>query len=143
MRQSFFNALFALLIGTASGHAQAPSGFSTFSKPPPATNAVNDSNEILNVTREFEPALKENARTGAYEQPEWTTHRRFSTTRVYLQRDPWEFGFEQWWRGRFFRNDSASHLLQEEFSLGLPYRTQLDIYENWSINSLGKIRHHD
>src|SRR5262245_60734253 len=89
------------------------------------------------------PALQEAQLVGPYQQPEWTTQRRFPTTRVYIQRLPWEVGFEQWWRGRFFRDDTSSHLLQEELSIGLPYRMQFDLYENWTIDDDGHARHHD
>src|ERR1041385_3013737 len=40
---------------------------------------------------------------GENEQPEWTTRRRFSTTRVYVL-PPWQFEFEQWWKGKFPRH---------------------------------------
>src|ERR1043166_1334572 len=88
-----------------------------------------------------EGALTEEQKVGPAAQPEWTTHRRFSTTRAYIQQLPWEAGFEQWYRGRFFRDKPAGNLLQEEFSLGLPYRFQRDIYENETIDSHGRIRH--
>lgn len=87
--------------------------------------------------------LAEETPVGPYDQPEWTTHRRFSTTRVYLQRAPWEVEFEQWWRGRFKRNGTSGHLFQEELSVGLPYRAQLDLYENWVSDDHSHMRHHD
>ena len=80
---------------------------------------------------------------GPYGQPEWTTHRRFTTTRVYLQKAPWEAGVEQWWRGRFKRDGSSSHLFQEEIEIGLPYRFQVDLYENWVSDDDGHMRHDD
>jgi len=89
------------------------------------------------------PQLDEEKAIGPQAQPEWTTRRRFSTTRVYLQKQPWEIGFEQWWRGRFFRDGSAGHLVEEELELGLPYRAQLDLYENWMIDGRRRARHHD
>ena len=90
-----------------------------------------------------EATLNEESQTGDYNQPEWTQYRRFSTTRVYVQRNAWEVGFEQWWRGRFNRNGSSSHLFQEEIEVGLPYRMQLDLYENWISDDDGHMRHHD
>lgn len=75
--------------------------------------------------------LNEEAPTGPYGAPEWTSERRFSTTRVYLQQGPGEVGFEQWWRGRFYRDGTAESKFQEEVEIGLPYRFQLDLYENW------------
>ena len=88
-------------------------------------------------------ALREETPSGPYRQPEWTFQRRFPTTRVYLQKAPWEMGFEQWWRGRFNRDGTAGHLFQEEIEIGLPYRFQLDLYENWVMNDHRRMRHHD
>lgn len=78
--------------------------------------------------------LQENAPTGAYGAPEWTTNRRFTTTRIYLQQAPWEVGFEQWWRGRYYKDGTAENKFEEEIELGLPYRFQLDLYENWVVD---------
>jgi hypothetical protein len=69
---------------------------------------------------------------GPYNAPEWTQDRRFTTTRVYLQQQGWgEFGFEQWWRGRYYRDGTAENKFMSEMEIGLPYRFQLDLYENW------------
>ena len=92
----------------------------------------------VNVTAE---QLEEERPVGPNQQPDWTTQRRFPTTRVYVQQPPWGVGFEQWWRGKFPRKGDSSHLFQEELSVGLPYRLQLDIYENWEINEQGTVRH--
>ena len=94
------------------------------------------------VTGSEPGALGEEQRVGAYDQPEWTFHRRFSTTRVYVQKEPWEFGFEQWWRGRFNRNHTQSHRFQEEVEVGLPYRMQFDLYENWTSDQNARMQHH-
>ena len=78
---------------------------------------------------------------GAYNQPEWVKRRRFSTTRVHIQRDPWEMALEHWWRGRY--NDGEwKHRFQEEFEIGLPGRIQLDLYEDWVVED-GDASHHD
>ena len=66
---------------------------------------------------------------GINRQPEWTAHRRFPTTRVYVL-PPWQVEFEQWWRGKFPRHGKSEHLFQTEIGIGLPYRFQLDLYEN-------------
>jgi hypothetical protein len=81
----------------------------------------------VNVTDQ----LKEEAPTGAFGAPDWTTDRRFSTTRVYLQQGPGDVGFEQWWRGRFYRDGTVQNRFQEEVEIGLPFRFQLDLYETW------------
>jgi len=81
--------------------------------------------------------LQEEQPVGPYAQPEWTTHRRFPMTRVYLQNDPYEMGCEQWWRLRHFRDGTTEQRFQEEVSLGLPGRIQLDLYETWKVFNSG------
>ena len=85
--------------------------------------------------------VAEEMKTGPYSAPDWTQYRRFPTTRVYLQKAPWEAGVEQWWRGRFFRDGSAVHKIQEEIEVGLPHRFQFDLYETWTIDSARRVRH--
>jgi hypothetical protein len=51
------------------------------------------------------------------------------------QKAPGEIGFEQWLRYRDKRDDTVEALFQSEIEIGLPYRMQLDIYENWGFRS--------
>ena len=81
--------------------------------------------------------LNEETVVGPYSQPEWTTHRRFPTTRIYLQHDPFEFGFEQWWRLQHFRDGTTEQRFQEELGIGLPHRIQVDLYESWKVLNNG------
>lgn len=74
-------------------------------------------------------ALNEEKEDGVYGEPEWVGHRRFSTTRIYIQKDPGEIGIEEWWRTRFYDDGRVTHRLQQEVEIGLPYRMQLDLYE--------------
>ena len=76
-------------------------------------------------------------------RPEWTSARRFSTTRVYIQKAPWEIGVEQWWRVRDKRDGTVEHKFQEEIELGLPYRMQLDIYLDWFADGDSRARYAD
>ena len=85
-------------------------------------------------------ALAEDQLIGPNEQPEWTTRRRFSTTRVYVAA-PWQMQFEQWWKGKFPRHDHSEHLFQSEISLGLPYRFQIDFYENMELTAHNTFQH--
>jgi Putative MetA-pathway of phenol degradation len=87
-------------------------------------------------------SLREEQPVGVYNQPGWVKSRRFSTTRVHIQRDPWEVAFEQWWRGRMTNGD-WSHRMQEEIEIGLPGRFQLDLYQDWTIDKDGKAEHLD
>ncbi len=87
------------------------------------------------------PIASEEELIGENKQPEWTFHRRFPTTRVYLQKEPGEIGFEQWWRGRFRRNGTQTHLFQSELEIGLPKRFQFDLYEKYTADEKGRMRH--
>ena len=88
------------------------------------------------------PGLAENRPADVTGRPEWTSHRRFTTTRVYLQKAPWEVGYEQWYRVRQNRDHSVENLFQHEIEIGLPGRMQLDIYENWVAEG-NRRAHHD
>jgi hypothetical protein len=72
---------------------------------------------------------------GPYQQPEWTTERRFPTTRIYLQEQPYEMGVEQWDRIRAFKDGTVEHRFSEEYELGLPHRFQMDAYYTWKAGS--------
>ena len=74
---------------------------------------------------------------GAYNQPQWVKSRRFATTRVHIQRDPWEVAVEQWGRGRLIKGD-WSFRFQEEIEIGLPGRIQLDFYYDWTYDKVLK-----
>lgn len=74
--------------------------------------------------------FKESAPIGSYQQPEWTAHRRFATTRVYVLPQG-QIEFEQWWRLRAFDDGPPKHRYQTEIGFGLPYRFQFDLYLNW------------
>ena len=114
-----------------------------------ATAAEEPSNSMVpagsSISRPSEPdaptpALREERLVGENQQPEWTTRRRFATVRSYVL-PPWQFEFEQWWSGFFPRVGRGEHLFQEEISVGLPYRFQVDVYENHEINSASTWRH--
>ena len=97
---------------------------------------------VVTVTDTNLPAgeLREDQPFGPNQQPEWTTRRRFSTTRIYVL-SPWQLEFEQWWKGKFPRDGKSDHLFQSEVELGLPYRFQLDFYENVERTSTGTLQH--
>ena len=88
------------------------------------------------------PGLVENRPADETGRPQWTSHRRFTTTRVYLQQAPWEVGYEQWYRVRQNRDHSVENLFQHEIEIGLPGRMQLDVYENWVADG-SRRAHHD
>ena len=74
-------------------------------------------------------------------RPEWTSARRFTGTRVYIQQEPWEAGVESWWRLKNHRDGTISHRLLEEVEIGLPWRMQLDLYNDIEGDQRG--RFHD
>jgi len=72
--------------------------------------------------------LREEDRIGSYGQPEWTSHRRFTETRVYV-RPEGTFEFEYWLVPEIPAGGGpAETKVQYEFEVGLPWRTQLDFY---------------
>lgn len=69
---------------------------------------------------------------GPYGQPVWTTQRPFATTRAYVL-PAGTAQFEQWVRPTWNEGDPVKFRMLEEFSIGLPYRFQLDLYQRWNI----------
>jgi hypothetical protein len=76
--------------------------------------------------------LGEDTRLGPAGQPEWTTERRWARVRSYVIA-PGQVEFESWYRGRYKRNGQGEdrHIFQEELSVGLPHRFQVDLYLNF------------
>jgi outer membrane putative beta-barrel porin/alpha-amylase len=72
--------------------------------------------------------LREEDRIGSYGQPEWTSHRRFAETRIYV-RPEGTFEFEYWLIPEYPRDGGPVETkTQFEFEFGLPARFQLDLY---------------
>jgi hypothetical protein len=86
------------------------------------------------VTVTGEQPLNEEQPLGENKQPEWAARRRFTTTRIYVQ-PPWQFEAESGWDATYPRKGPPSHLLTQEFELGLPHRFQLDYEYAESINN--------
>jgi hypothetical protein len=87
--------------------------------------------------------LTEERPVGPTARPEWTSARRFPTTRVYIQRDPWEAGTAAWWRLRHNRDGTWVSRATGEIELGLPHRMQLDLYEDVRVDGSRRSRHED
>jgi hypothetical protein len=85
-------------------------------------------------------ALLEDQPADETNRPEWTSARRFPSTRVYLQDGPGEMSFEQWLRQRDFEDGSKQSRFQEELEIGLPDRFQIDLYETWQTNNQRTVR---
>lgn len=82
-----------------------------------------------------EGVLRQEAPVGPYNQPWWTTERSFGTSRVYVF-PPGTVEFVQHWTPEFNEGEVA-HAFREEVEIGLPYRFQLDFYQNWGIEDNG------
>ena len=96
-------------------------------KPPPDPAQLPE--ETI-VTGQQVSDLREEDRIGPYGQPEWTTHRRFPFTRVYV-RPPGTFSFEYWVRPTIPKDSGETDVrTQYEFEIGLPGRWQMDLYLN-------------
>ena len=106
----------------------------------PAQEPAHQLQEITIVARAS--PYQEDQPADETRRPEWTSARRFTTTRVYLQQAPWEVGVEQWWRVRQNRDHTVENLFQSEIEIGLPHRMQLDVYENWVADGHRRA-HHD
>jgi len=80
-----------------------------------------------------EGVLDQEAPVGPYNQPWWTTERTFGASRVYVF-PPGTVEFVQHWTPEFNEGEVA-HAFREEVEIGLPYRFQLDFYQNWNIEN--------
>ncbi len=115
----------ATLVAATTAHAQS-------------TQSASSSPSVLKDLVVTANALDEEKPDGANGEPNWVQNRRFSNTRIYIQQDPWEVGFEQWYRVRTYDAGRVTQRSQTEFEIGLPYRMQLDIYENRLLdNTIG------
>jgi hypothetical protein len=85
----------------------------------------------VEVTGTAPDVLRQDMPVGPYNQPEWTTERAFGTSRVYV-RPPGTIEFNQFWTPEF-KDGKVEHSFREEVEIGLPYRLQLDLYQNWGI----------
>jgi hypothetical protein len=85
----------------------------------------------VEVTGTAPSVLRQDQPVGPYDQPEWTTQRAFSTSRVYV-RPPGTLSFNHFWTPEF-KDGEVEHTFREEVEIGLPYRLQLDLYQNWGI----------
>jgi hypothetical protein len=81
----------------------------------------------VTVTGQKPSELREEDRVGPYQQPRWTTVRRFPNTRVYVVPEG-KVETELWFIPRFYRDGSTDSRSLAEVEIGLPYRFQLDLY---------------
>jgi Putative MetA-pathway of phenol degradation len=99
--------------------------------PAAASRAQEAEAPAVEVTGTAPDVLRQERPVGPYNQPEWTTQRPFGASRVYV-RPPGTLQFNQFWTPEF-NDDVVEHAFREEVEIGLPYRLQLDLYQNWGI----------
>jgi hypothetical protein len=100
--------------------------------PAAASRAQEAEAPAVEVTGTAPDVLRQERPVGPYNQPEWTTQRGFGASRVYV-RPPGTVEFNQFWTPEF-NDDVVEHAFREEVEIGLPYRLQLDLYQNWGIS---------
>jgi hypothetical protein len=128
LKQIKLASIIAIILAAQNVNAQSTNAV------PSAETATQLPEVIVTGTGANPDLLKEEQPVGPYQQPEWTTERRFPGTRVYLQQVPWGTGFEQWVRMTRNHDGTMETRMQEEFEIGLPYRFQVDLYETWAID---------
>ena len=87
--------------------------------------------EGVRVTAAAPERLSQQTLVGPNQQPEWTTTRTFGTSRVYV-RPPGTIAIVNFWTPEF-KDGQDEHAFRHEIEIGLPYRFQLDLYQNWGI----------
>lgn len=87
-----------------------------------------DEMPAIDVVGHRESGLREEDLVGENEQPRWTAHRRFPTTRVYVI-PAWQVDTEYWLRTKVERDGSVEFEHRQEIEIGLPYRFQFDFYQ--------------
>lgn len=86
--------------------------------------------EVVRVTGAAPERITQETLVGPNEQPEWTTTRTFGTSRVYV-RPPGTIAINSFWTPEF-KDGEDEHAFRHEIEIGLPYRFQLDLYQNWN-----------
>src|SRR5262245_31643755 len=111
------------------------------------SNATDQEVQLPPITVTAPPILREETLVGPNQQPEWTTRRRFSQTRIYVL-PPWQLAAYTTWRIQKLRTDeeedeeskgdvNVGNLLAQEIELGLPYRFQVE-YQAEGSNDTGE-----
>ena len=132
-------ALLTAIAGGASGQDSTPTAPQT--APPEATypEVVVQPTEQLPQGQGgggiswFSDAIRsDSTRVGSYDQPAWTTQRLFTTSRAYVL-PAGQAQFEQWVRPTWKKGGGHDYRFEEELSIGLPGRFQIDLYERWNV----------
>jgi hypothetical protein len=127
MPVTFFLVVFSWInaLAEATSNAPAPSRLE-----PIVVTGRNTS--VHDVTAESD-------RVGPANQPEWTTRRAFAETDIYVI-PPGEIEFNQFYVLSHPREGKPENAFETEIEFGLPWRTQIDIEPNYSIEA-GELRY--
>jgi hypothetical protein len=90
----------------------------------------DEAQEVKVTAQRDGSTLAEDRLVGDNAQPDWTTQRRFATTRAYVLA-PGQIEVEQWMKMHAPEGEGPDHFWQTEVAFGLPYRFQVDLYENY------------
>lgn len=124
-------AIFLLFLAAAASAADIV--------PAPADKAKQNAADAQKLPEEAPPLrettvtgkrlLEEEKKVGAYQQPKWSTRRRFPEARIYVIPEG-SAQFEMWIRTAHPLNDVANsrYRTQYELAFGLGHRLQLDLY---------------
>jgi len=127
LARPFFLASFLLASLAQAGRAQVVNPADKQQPPTQEDPLLEGQVPSTTVTAVRVSEYREEDRIGPYGQPEWTAHRRFTTTRVYV-RPPGTFEFEYWKRPTVPDHGPTEWQTQYEFEVGLPGRFQIDMY---------------
>lgn len=127
-------SLFAVGISVAQSHslAQSPARSQNATRLPEVRVTASET-----ARRTPADMLRQEVRVGPNNQPEWTTQPNFTNTRVYV-RPPGQVEVVQFWTPEFSHDgDELEHAFRSEVEIGLPYRFQLDLYQNYGVDAEG------
>ena len=95
---------------------------------------------VTDKSASLHDVASESDRVGPAKQPEWTTRRVFAETDIYVI-PPGEIEFNQFYTPIVPRSGQMHHPFETELELGRPWRTQVDMEQNY--NATGGKLHHD
>ena len=94
---------------------------------------------VTGTSRSLHDVTSESDLVGPANQPEWTTRRAFAETDIYVI-PPGEIEFNQFYISSHPRQGKPENLFESEFEFGLPWRSQVDVEVNYSLQN-GNLQH--
>ncbi len=135
-----FAAVAAVGAMPAAGLAQESTGQSGGARGSKGQAGGAEAEVELEETTVYGEAESGDQLVGPYKQPAWTARQqRFPTTRAFVL-PPGVVEFEVFSESTFEDDSKPSHEFQQEVKIGLPWRTQLDLYNVQDRPGGGEIR---